>query len=84
MIRLQYEFSRLFGARTPQADQALEDAQYSMNIIPSYYYINHDKNVLKKSHTACRLFQIFTHANSFFLSDWLDYKEAKKSPKGSC
>ena len=42
----QHEFSRLFGARTPQADQALEDAQYSMNIIPSYIY--HAKNVLKK------------------------------------
>ena len=54
----QYEFSRLFGARTPQADQALEDAQYSMNIIPSY--ICHAKTVLKKNQTASRLFQIIT------------------------
>ena len=76
VIRLQYEFSRLFGARTPQADQALEDAKYSMNTIPSYIY--HAKNVLKKSQTASRLFQIFTQQILFSLSDWLDYKEAKK------
>ena len=36
MIRLQYECSRLFGALTPKADQAIEDAQYPMTInIPS-------------------------------------------------
>ena len=58
MICVQYDFLRLFGAGTPQADQALEDAKYSMNTVPNYIY--HAKNVLKKSQTVSRLLQNFT------------------------